>query len=114
MVFEKASASALPFGDEYFDAVVSNLVFHEVRDSADKKALIREALRVVTKGGKFTFQDLFLMKRVYGSADDLVGIVRSWGTSKVEFIPTRNAPSIPLLLKLPFMVGTMGILVGEK
>lgn len=35
--FLKASASDLPFEDESFDAAVSNMVFHEVKDSADKK-----------------------------------------------------------------------------
>ncbi len=60
VVFQKASASSLPFNDESFDAAVSNLVFHEVADKADKS----------------------------------------------EFIPP--------LLKLPFMVGTLGMIVGEK
>jgi len=64
ITFQKASASALPFENEYFDAVVSNLVFHEVRDVADKREVIREALRVLKKGGKFSFQDLFLVKRI--------------------------------------------------
>jgi SAM-dependent methyltransferase len=60
VTFQKASASALPFEDAYFDVVVSNLVFHEVSDARDKREVVREALRVVKKGGKFAFQDLFL------------------------------------------------------
>ena len=51
VTFQKASASALPFGDESQDAVVSNLVFHEVKEVKDKRALVREALRVLRKGG---------------------------------------------------------------
>jgi SAM-dependent methyltransferase len=31
VTFQKTSASTLPFSDGYFDAVVNNLVFHEVR-----------------------------------------------------------------------------------
>jgi SAM-dependent methyltransferase len=89
ITFQKASASALPFSDEYFDAVASNLVFHEVSDAADKREVIREALRVVKKGGKFAFQDLFLVKRMYGNVDDLITVIRSWGISKVEFVPAR-------------------------
>jgi SAM-dependent methyltransferase len=112
--FQKASASSLPFGDECFDAAVSNLVFHEVRDSKDKRAVIREALRVVKKGGSFAFQDLFLLKRVYGKPDDLLATVRSWGITKVEFVKTADSAFIPKALKLPFMVGTMGILYGVK
>lgn len=114
MAFQKASASALPFADGQFDAVVSNLTFHEVRDTKDKREVIREALRVVKKGGKFAFQDLFLMKPTYGSPDDLVQTIKSWGVAKVEFIDTHDAAFIPGALKLPFMVGTIGIIAGEK
>jgi SAM-dependent methyltransferase len=114
VVFQKASALELPFEDEYFDAAVSNLCFHEVGDAKDKRELIREALRVVKKGGKFAFQDLFLLKQVYGDVDKLVATIKSWGITKVEFIETRNAPFIPAALKLPFMVGKIGIIKGEK
>ncbi len=95
VVFQKASALKLPFEDEYFDAAVSNLVFHEIGDAKDKRELIREALRVVKKGGKFAFQDLFLLKQVYGDVDELVATIKSWGITKVEFIETRNAAFYP-------------------
>jgi SAM-dependent methyltransferase len=114
VAFQKASALKLPFEDEYFDAAVSNLVFHEISDAKDKRELIREALRVVKKGGKFAFQDLFLLKQVYGDVDELVAIIKSWGITKVEFVETRNEPFIPAALKLPFMVGRIGIIKGEK
>jgi SAM-dependent methyltransferase len=114
VTFQKASASALPFSDGYFDAVVSNLVFHEVRDSADKREVVHEALRVLKKGGKFSFQDLFLLRRVYGDVDNLLRTIQSWGIAKVEFVETRKATSIPLTLKLPFMLGRIGIITGEK
>jgi SAM-dependent methyltransferase len=112
--FQKASASKLPFVDGCFDAAVSNLVFHEVADAADKREVIREALRVVKKGGKFAFQDLFLLQRVYGDPQELLATIRGWGVSKVEFVETRSAPFIPGALKLPFMVGTIAIIAGEK
>ncbi len=114
VTFQKASASSLPFPDGYFDAAVSNLTFHEVADASDKRQVIREALRVVKKGGRFAFQDLFLIDRMYGSIDDLLQTIQSWGVSKVEFVNTSNASFIPSVLKLPFMVGTIGILTGEK
>jgi ubiquinone/menaquinone biosynthesis C-methylase UbiE len=112
--FQKASASDLPFEDESFDAAVSNLVFHEVSDAKDKRDVIKEALRVVKKGGKFAFQDLFLVKRVYGEVDDLLETIRSWGIERVEFLNTSDSDFIPKSLRLPFMVGTIGILYGEK
>ncbi len=114
IMFQKASALKLPFEDGAFDAVVSNLTFHEVRDVKDKKELIREALRVLRKGGKFTFQDLFLVKKTYGTPEELVKTIKSWGVSDVKFIDTHKESFIPRALRLPFMVGTMGIITGKK
>jgi len=65
--FQKARASALPFEAGSFDVAVSNLVFHEVSDTNDKREVIKEALRVVRKGGMFAFQDLF-QKRAYATS----------------------------------------------
>jgi len=112
--FQKASAAALPFNDGAFDAVVSNLVFHEVRDVADKRLLLKEALRVLKNGGVFVFQDLFLWKRVYGEVGDLLGAIRGWDVARVDFSATNGATFIPAALRLPFMVGTIGIIHGSK
>ena len=114
VTFRNSSASKLPFEDGSFDLAVSNLTFHEVADVKDKKEAIKEALRVVRKGGRFIFQDLFLWKSVYGEVDELVKTIQGWGIERVEFIDTSKAGFIPTMLKLPFMVGTIGILRGEK
>ena len=106
--FRKASASTLPYEDEFFDVAVSNLVFHEVSDTRDKRDLIREALRVVKKGGRFAFQDQFLEERWYGKTDDLLDAIRSWGIERVALINTSQSDFIPKALKLPFMVGKTG------
>ena len=94
--------------------MVSNLVFHEVSYSDDKRELIKEALRVLKKGGAFSFQDLFLIRQVYGDINDLLEAIKGWGISSVEFIPTCESNFIPTVLKLPFMVGTIGIIAGKK
>jgi ubiquinone/menaquinone biosynthesis C-methylase UbiE len=114
VTFQKASAMSLPFDDGYFDAAVSNFVFHEVSDVKDKGEVIREALRVVRKGGAFAFQDEFLVKQFYGNPDDLVATIRSWGISKVQFVQTRDADFIPRVLRLPFLLGAIAIIAGEK
>jgi SAM-dependent methyltransferase len=114
ITFQKVSAVALPFEENYFDAAVSNFVFHEVSDTKDKRELIREALRVVKKGGKLSFQDEFLVKKIFGETEDLVETIKSWGITKVEFIQTRDADFIPQALKLPFMLGNIGLIRGEK
>lgn len=112
--FKKASASSLPFKDGYFDAAVSNFVFHEVRDSKNKREIVKEALRVVKKGGAFAFQDLFLAKSLYGDIDDLLETIRGWGIREVNFENTSKNKFIPGFLKLPFMVGFIGIIYGKK
>lgn len=114
VTFRKASAAALPFEDGAFDVLVSNLVFHEIRGVSDKRFLLREALRVLKKGGLFVFQDLFLWKAVYGDPAALVDEIRSWGIERVGLIPTNNSLFIPRALKLPFMVGTIAIIHGIK
>lgn len=114
VTFQNSSASKLPFEDGGFDLAVSNLTFHEVADVKDKKEAIKEALRMVRKGGRFVFQDLFLWKSVYGEVDELVKTIQGWGIERVEFIDTSKADFISTMLKLPFMVGTIGILRGEK
>jgi SAM-dependent methyltransferase len=114
VAFRKASALSLPFDDGYFDAAVSNFVFHEVSDAKDKREVFREALRVVKKGGRFCFQDEFLVKQFFGDVDDLIDTIKGWGISRVVFVETREADFIPRGLKLPFILGTMGIISGEK
>jgi SAM-dependent methyltransferase len=112
--FERADAASLPFDDEAFDLVTSNLVFHEVRRVRDKSELIREALRVVEKGKGFVFQDLFLWRLVYGETEPLIEAIKGWGVETVELVDTSGSAFIPRALKLPFMLGTVGILHGRK
>jgi SAM-dependent methyltransferase len=112
--FRKSSASALPFEDGSFDAVVSNLVFHEVLDARDKREVVKEALRVVKKGGAFAFQDTFLERRLYGEIDDLLHAIRSWSIGSVTAEKTSDSSFIPAALRLPFMVGRIAIIYGRK
>lgn len=112
--FQRASASKLPFADESFDLVVSNLTFHEVNDSKNKLDIVREALRVVKKGGRFVFQDLFLIRRYYGTPDELTAAMEAMGGTNLRFVNTCEAPFIPRSLKLPFMIGTLSLICGNK
>jgi SAM-dependent methyltransferase len=112
--FQKASASALPFEDGSFDAVISNFVFHQVGDTKDKRALVREALRVVKRGGSFAFHDYFLMKGLYGEVDDLLETIRRWGITEVSLEDTSTLDFVPGALRLPFMLSNLGIIYGKK
>ena len=114
ITFQHASASKLPFDDDSFDLVVSNLTFHEVNDTPSKLTALQEAMRVLKPGGTFVLQDLFLLKPYFGTPEELTAAVRSWGVSDVDFIVTRDAPFIPRGAKLGFMLGGLSMLKGKK
>jgi SAM-dependent methyltransferase len=110
--FERASAADLPYDGEVFDAVVSNFVFHSVR-ADDRTELLREALRVLRKGGSFSFQDLF-NEQFYHEPDDLPEVLRSWGLEEVRFMRSSDHISVPVPLRINHMVGGAGVLSGTK
>lgn len=112
--FQKASASKLPFEEGAFDAAISHFVFHEVTDAPDKRAVIREALRVIRKGGAFAFQDMFLDKKVYGDIDTLLGTLRNWGIEEVHFVETATVLNLPRLLRHPRVLGSAALMYGRK
>lgn len=70
VLFEKGDAKRLPFEDTSFDAVVTNLVWHNI-PVKDRFELMREALRVLKPGGAFMFSDLFKRRSTYGNFDNL-------------------------------------------
>ena len=114
VLFQRADAASLPFEDQSFEAAVSNFVFHEVRGVKDKREVLKEALRVVKKGGAFAFQDLFLAKRFYGDLGSLLRELKESGVEEVGFEETSRADFIPAFLRLSFMLGRIGIIHGRK
>ena len=112
--FAKASAAALPFEDGCFSAVVSNLCFHEVRGTHDKRDLVREALRVLEPGGAFAFQDLFHLKSAYGGIDELLAAVRGSGVRQVEFVDTGHSRSSPGRYGCPSWSGAWACSTGAS
>lgn len=112
-VFQKGDAANLDFPNAYFDAVISNFVFHEVRSQPDKLALIREALRVLKPGGAFALEDIFFSKKHY---PDMSAIVRelSKEVSEIQFVDTRENDFVPKLLRTPLIAGEMGLIYGRK
>jgi len=114
--FQKGDANHLDFPDETFDAVVSNFVYHEVRNNPDKEALIRETLRVLKKGGCFSLQDLFGQKDIYGDFDAVVSRLKEEGIAS-EIHYTRNSEKeigIPGWMAIPGMLANIGIIYGVK
>jgi len=110
--FQRASAVNLPFEDGEYDLVISNFVFHSVR-VLNKTSLIKEALRVVKKGGAFAFQDLF-NKQFYGDIGLFYKELQTWGLKELRLVDTSNFVYIPVALRLNHMVGNSKILYGIK
>lgn len=111
--FKKDDAAHLSFADDYFDAAVSNFVFHEVRTVIDKRKLVNEALRIVKKGGAFAFHDLFEAKGMYGDINKFIEELKATGISEVYYEPhTENLTFVPKYIKPMFR--NMGIIYGIK
>jgi ubiquinone/menaquinone biosynthesis C-methylase UbiE len=112
VAFQKASASKLPFEDCEFDAIISNFVYHEIRDAKDKKSLIKESFRVLKKGGVFSLQDIFKSKKKFGEIEELIREIKKWGIKEVGFIESTIHIPMPNLLK--FELKKMGLIYGVK
>ena len=112
--FLKGNAAALDFPDSSFDAVVSNLTFHEVKSVQRKGELVREALRLLKPGGSFAFIDYFYDSRYYGESAEFHIFLWSLGLSKVEFQPLGEMLAYPRLLRHPRALGKVGIVYGMK
>lgn len=115
ITFRQGDAASLPFEDGSFDAAVSNFVFHEVKTQPDKRQVVREALRIVKKGGSFAFQDLFEMKALYGDMDEFIRQLKAEGITEIHYdAHTEKLPCIPWYVKAPWLLSNMGILYGKK
>jgi SAM-dependent methyltransferase len=54
-----ADMTALPFADDTFDAVLSNVAIHNVKGRRERDTAIGEALRVLRSGGRLMIADIF-------------------------------------------------------
>ena len=86
--FRQGDACGLDFPDEYFDAVTSNYVYHNITGH-DKQQLLRETLRVLKKGGTFAIHDI-MSKGRYGDMQSFVDELRSEGYDDVRLIDTSH------------------------
>lgn len=111
--FQKGDAAKLQFPASFFDAAVSNFVFHEVTSQPDKLLLIREALRVIKPGGAFCFEDVYFSTHFYPDLDGLLEALRA-DVSELHFVDARKSKFVPSILKTPMILGNMGLLYGKK
>lgn len=115
ITFEKGDAAKLSYASGSFDAAVSNFVFHEVRTQPDKRQIVREALRVVKKGGSFAFQDLFSQKQLYGDMDAFVEELKQEGIAEIHYIANvEKQDFVPKFVQAPWMISGVGLIYGKK
>ena len=110
--FQKASASNLPFKDNEFDVIVSNYVYHEVRDVKEQTDAIKESFRVLKKDGKFALQDLFLHKKKFGKLENLKKKIKDWGVKEINSSNSLVGMKVNCVLRLLFRNSL--ILYGKK
>ena len=112
VVFQNGDATALPFANEQFDAVVSNYVYHNI-PSKDRQAILLETLRTLKKGGTFAIHDIFSRQK-YGDMDSFVRKLGEMGYEKVELINTTDGRFMSSKeSKMLFLSGSK-LLIGIK
>ena len=91
-------------------------VFHEVHSAKNKRQVVKEALRIVKKGGVFSFQDMFSQKALYGDMEEFVRELKAEGISEIHYIGNleKKLDFIPGFVTMPWMISGMGILYGKK
>lgn len=114
VVFDRQSASSLPFPDGDFDVVVSCLTFHEVNDAPDKLTALREALRVLRRGGQFVFLDLFGDNHFFGSPEKVRQILAESGADGACLEKLDQYMALPFPLMNKKAMGYAMVVAGKK
>jgi SAM-dependent methyltransferase len=112
--FAGGDAAALDFDDSTFDAIVSNLTFHEVDTAPDKREVLAEALRILKVDGRFTFVDYFFETNIYGQATDFEEFIEGLGIRHHELRPIGDVVHLSSMLRHPRVLGRVGVLSGTK
>ena len=81
---------------------------------ADKREVVREALRVVKPGGRFAFVDYFYDPKYYGTAAEFENYLRRLNLSHFVMKPLHEMMALPLVLRHPKILGKVGIVYGRR
>ena len=110
--FHQGDACKLDFPDEYFDAVTSNYVYHNI-GGVNKQQLLRETLRVLKKGGTFAIHDI-MSKARYGDMQRFVRELYEEGYECAELIDTTNGSFMTKGEAAILGLSGSALLVGKK
>jgi len=106
--FQQQSGSALSFPDASFDAVVSCMTFHEIKENAGKADGVAEALRVLRPGGTFVFLDLFGDRSFYPDPVEVQQLCGCTPRALADLMP------LPFPLRHPRVLGHAMVVAGTK
>jgi ubiquinone/menaquinone biosynthesis C-methylase UbiE len=85
---ENGDAQKLVYPDNHYDAVVSNLVLHNIPEEDARAQAVREMLRVLKPGGKLAIFDLF-------RTGEYAEVLRAAGAKDVELSKTSYFWCVP-------------------
>ena len=109
--FRRGNAKDLDFPNEYFDAVVSNYVYHNI--PGDRQTYLLETLRVLKKGGTFAIHDIF-SKSKYGDMQAFVMKLKDMGYADVRLIDTTDGTWITKWESVWMTLAGSALLIGKK
>ena len=110
--FHQGDACRLDFPDEYFDAVTSNYVYHNI-NGVDKQQLLRETLRVLKKGGVFAIHDI-MSKARYGDMESFVRQLSEEGYEYMQLIETTDGRFMTKREAAILGLSGSSLLIGKK
>jgi arsenite methyltransferase len=86
-----ADARQLPFPDNHFDVILSNLVLHNIHGEAERRKALLEIVRTLRPGGRLIIADIFHTGE-YAQAFRACGLaeVRRSGLRLLIMIPVRR------------------------
>ena len=87
--FETASATNIPYPDEYFNIVVASFVIHVIKGKQAREKALKEMVRVLKKGGKFAIAEP-LSKWIFYSKKELEEKLSKLGLKNINFHKLRR------------------------
>ncbi|MBO6046160.1 MAG: class I SAM-dependent methyltransferase, partial [Erysipelotrichaceae bacterium] len=115
VAFRQCDLAHLDYEDGSFDAVVSCYAYHRQKGE-DPRALVKESLRVLKKGGAFALEDQFGLSNIYGDMDAFVEELRAEGITKITYVPNveDGKDYVTRVMKTKNLVKGLGMIYGTK
>ena len=78
--------------------------------------MVREAFRVLKKGGAFALQDMFAQKALYGDMEQFVEELKKAGFQEVHYIGNieKQDGLVPGYIQTPWMISGAALIYGIK